>query len=273
MSRIVPTPEADGYTPHVEGRVEDGVGWMIVSNPRRRNAMTFDMWRQVPEVMADLEADPSVRVIALRGETDASFISGADITEFGRLRSTPEQVAAYDLAGRAANDAIANCPKPTVAVAQTWCVGGGVGIALTCDLRIAADNTRFAVPAARLGLGYRYPGVKALVDVVGRANAAEIFFTARRYTAGEALAMGLINRVFPTEGFDDAVRAYLADIAGNAPLTMKAAKMAIVGAVEKSDPSDIAEIDAAVQACFDSEDYAEGRAAFKGKRSPEFKGR
>ncbi len=273
MSRITPTPEADGYTPHVEGRVENGVGWMIVSNPRRRNAMTFDMWRQVPEVMAELEADSSVRVIALRGEGGGSFVSGADITEFGRLRSTPEQVAAYDIAGRAANEAVANASKPTVAVLETWCVGGGVGIALTCDLRIAADNTQFAVPAARLGLGYRYPGVKALVDVVGRANAAEIFFTARRYSAEEALGIGLINRVFPAEGFDSSIDEYLAGIAANAPLTMKAAKMAIQGTVEKADPSAIAEIDAAVQACFDSEDYAEGRAAFAAKRKAEFKGR
>lgn len=273
MSKVENQPEADGYTPRIEARVENGVGWMIVSNPRRRNAVTYAMWRQIPEVIEAFAADDAVHVIAIRGEGDASFVSGADITEFATLRSTPEQVAAYDEAGQAANAAIMNVAKPTVAVARTWCVGGGVGIALTCDIRIAAADTQFAVPAARLGLGYRYSGVKALVDVVGPANAAEIFFTARRYTAEEARDIGLINRVFPVEGFEEAVSAYLGDMAANAPLTQKAAKLAIRGAMRKADPADLDAIDAAIQACFDSEDYKEGRAAFAEKRKPAFRGR
>ncbi len=273
MNRIAPIPEADGYTPRILTRIENGVGWLTVSNPRRRNALTLNMWRQIPGAMAELTADASVRVVALRGEGEASFISGADISEFGRLRSTPEQVAEYDRAGRAAGEAISGCALPTVAVIRTWCVGGGLGTALGCDLRIADAGARFAIPAARLGLGYRYPGVKTLVDVVGPANAAEIFFTARKYDAGEALRMGLINRILPVDGFDAAAAAYLADIAANAPLTMKAAKMAIRGAVEASDPAAIKAIEAAVEACFGSEDYAEGRAAFAAKRPPEFKGR
>lgn len=268
-----PIPEADGYTPQIVARVEDGVGWMIVSNPRRRNALTLNMWRQIPGAMATLTADPSVRVVAIRGEGEASFVSGADITEFGRLRSTPEQVAAYDQAGRAAGEAISGCALPTVAVIRTWCVGGGLGTALGCDLRIADADSRFAIPAAKLGLGYRYPGVKTLVDLVGPSHAAEIFFTARQYDAEEALRIGLINRVLPMEDFDEAAARYLAAIAGNAPLTMKAAKMAIRGATSAEDPADIAAIDAAVQTCFDSADYAEGRAAFKEKRAPKFEGR
>ncbi|WP_339949537.1 enoyl-CoA hydratase [uncultured Albimonas sp.] len=268
-----PIPEADGYTPRIVAKVEDGVGWMIVSNPRRRNALTLNMWRQIPGAMAMLGADPSVRVVAIRGEGDASFVSGADITEFGRLRSTPEQVAAYDHAGRAAGEAIAGCPLPTVAVIRTWCVGGGLGTALGCDLRIADAEARFAIPAARLGLGYRYPGVKTLVDLVGPSHAAEIFYTARHYVAEEALRIGLINRVLPVEGFEAAAADYLASIAGNAPLTMQAAKMAIRGATAAGEPANIEAIDAAIQACFDSEDYAEGRAAFKEKRAPRFRGR
>ncbi|WP_158971154.1 enoyl-CoA hydratase [Chachezhania sediminis] len=273
LARIPLEPEADGYTPQVVATVEDGVGWLTFANPRRKNAVTYAMWCQIPAAFADFAADPAVKVIALRGEGEGSFISGADISEFGRRRSTPEQVAEYDRVGAQANAAIVRSPKPTVAVARTWCVGGGMGTALSCDLRIAAANTRFAVPAARLGLGYRYAGIKALVDVVGPAHAREIFFTARKYSAEEALTMGLINRILPVEGFDQAAAAYLAEIAGNAPLTIKAARMAIRAVTQDPDARDLDAIDAAIQACFDSEDYKEGRAAFAEKRAPHFRGR
>ena len=273
LSEIPLEPEADGYTPQVVAEVKDGIGWLIFANPRRRNAVTYAMWCQIPAAFADFEADPAVKVIALRGEGEASFISGADISEFGTRRSTPEQVEEYDRVGTAANAAIVNSAKPTVAVARTWCVGGGMGTALSCDLRIAAANTRFAVPAARLGLGYRFSGIKALVDVVGPANAREIFFTARKYSAEEALAMGLINRILPDEDFDEAATAYLAEIAGNAPLTIKAARMAIRAVTQDPATRDLDAVDAAIQACFDSEDYKEGRAAFAEKRAPVFKGK
>jgi enoyl-CoA hydratase/carnithine racemase len=273
LETIPPEPEADGYTPHIRTEIRNGIGWMIFANPKRRNAMTYTMWRQVPAALADLAADDSVRVVALRGEGTESFISGADISEFATRRSTPEQVAEYDRVGTEANAAIVAFPKPTVAVARTWCVGGGVATALGCDLRICSADTRFAVPAARLGLGYRYSGIKALVDVVGPANAREIFFTARKYSAEEALSMGLVNRILPVEGFDAAAEDYLSDIAGNAPLTMNAAKLAIRAVTQDPDQRDIDAINAAVQACFDSEDYLEGRAAFAEKRAPVFRGR
>jgi len=273
LSRIEATAEADGYTPRIEVDVRGGVGWMTFANPRRRNAVTHTMWRQIPAALADLAADPSVKVVALRGAGDESFISGADITEFGTRRSTPEQVADYDRVSIAANAALTGFEKPTVAVIRTWCVGGGVATALGCDLRIAAADSRFAVPAARLGLGYRMSGIRALVDVVGPANAREIFFTARKYSAEEALGMGLINRILPVEGFDAAAEAYLADIAANAPLTMKAAKLAIRDVMRDPADRDPAGVDAAVQACFDSADYEEGRRAFAEKRAPVFRGR
>tara|TARA_R110002020_G_scaffold77450_5_gene195479 strand:+ start:6699 stop:7520 length:822 start_codon:yes stop_codon:yes gene_type:complete len=265
LSKIPLEPEADGYTPQVLATVENGIGWLTFANPKRRNAVTYAMWCQIPAAFADFEADASVKVIALRGEGEASFISGADISEFAMRRSTPEQVEEYDRVGTAANAAIVNSSKPTVAVARTWCVGGGMGTALSCDLRIAAANTRFAVPAARLGLGYRFSGIRALVDVVGPANAREIFFTARKYSADEALAMGLINRILPEDGFDVAATEYLAEIAGNAPLTIKAARMAIRAVRQDPDARDLEAVDAAIQACFDSEDYKEGRAAFAEK--------
>tara|TARA_R110000737_G_scaffold265570_1_gene273277 strand:+ start:2847 stop:3668 length:822 start_codon:yes stop_codon:yes gene_type:complete len=272
MTPIEPVAEADGYTPQVAAQVKDGVGWMVFSNPRRRNAVTFNMWLQIPGIMKQFEQDDSVRVVALRGEGTSSFISGADISEFAEKRSTPEQVATYDAAGKDAGAAIARLLKPTVAVIRTWCVGGGLATALGCDLRIAAADTRFAIPAAKLGLGYRYAGIKSLVDIVGPAHAAEILYSARQYDAHEALRMGLINAILPVEGFDDAAESYIRTIAQNAPLTMKAAKMAIRGVLEQAEPSSMDAIDAAVSACFQSEDYAEGRAAFAQKRKPEFKG-
>lgn len=273
LDQIAVEPESDGYTPRIRTEVRDGVGWMIFANPRRRNAVTYAMWCQIPAALADLADDPTVRVVALRGESDSSFIAGADISEFATRRSTPEQVAEYDRVGTKANAAIVNFPKPTVAVIRTWCVGGGVATALGCDLRIASRDTQFAVPAARLGLGYRFSGIKALVDVVGPANAREIFFTARQYPADEALSIGLINRVLPVEDFDAAADAYLAQIAGNAPLTMAAAKQAIRAVDQDPEQRDTKGIEAAIAACFDSEDYAEGRAAFAEKRPPVFRGR
>ena len=273
MNLVQPIAEADGYTPQVIARVSDGIGWMIFSNPRRRNAVTFNMWRQIPTIIEQFAADTNVRVVALRGEGESSFISGADISEFAAKRSTSEQVEAYDVVGKMAGTAIANIEKPTVAVIRAWCVGGGLGTALGCDLRIAAADARFAIPAARLGLGYRYAGIKTLVDTVGPSNAAEIFYTARKYSADEALAMGLINRVLPVDGFDTASAAYLGGIAQNAPLTMRAVKMAIKGVTAQSDPTNIDAIDRAVNGCFDSTDYTEGRAAFAAKRQPKFQGK
>ena len=252
--------------------VEDGgIGVIEIDNPPV-NALGIKTRIALDEGFRKFAADDAVKAIVLicGGRT---FFAGADISEFATRRSTPEQVAEYDRVGTEANAAIVAFPKPTVAVARTWCVGGGVATALGCDLRICSADTRFAVPAARLGLGYRYSGIKALVDVVGPANAREIFFTARKYSAEEALSMGLVNRILPVEGFDAAAEAYLSDIAGNAPLTMNAAKLAIRAVTQDPDQRDIDAINAAVQACFDSEDYLEGRAAFAEKRAPVFRGR
>ncbi len=262
----------DDYQPRMEARVEDGIGWLTFWNPRRKNAVTLAMWRAIPGILDAFAADPEVKVVAVRGEGEAAFVSGADITEFETLRSTPEGVAAYEAAGTAAGTALQECPKPVVAVIRGWCVGGGMGTALNCDLRFAASDAVFAIPAARLGLGYRYQGVKRLADVVGPARAKEIFFTARRYPADEALAMGLIERVAPIEGFEAAAKAYLSDIAANAPLTVAAAKLAVNASRKDPEARDIAAVEAAVIGCFESEDYKEGRRAFAEKRKPVFRG-
>jgi enoyl-CoA hydratase/carnithine racemase len=200
-------------------------------------------------------------------------VSGADISEFEEKRSAEEGIKLYDAAGEAAQSAIINASKPTIAKIRGICIGGGLAIALNTDVRIASDNSVFAVPAARLGLGYRYTGIKRLVDIVGPAFAKEIFFSARKFTAEEARIMGLVNRVVPGAELDATVDAFATNISGNAPLTMKAAKLAIDAAKEDADKRRTAEIDAAIKACFASQDYVEGRRAFMEKRKPKFEGR
>jgi enoyl-CoA hydratase len=207
----------------------------------------------------------------LRGDGDKAFVSGADISEFGAQRSDPAGVQAYDIAVRRAQQGITTLRCPVIAAISGICYGGGLGLALACDLRYAASNARFRMPAGRLGLGYALDGIKRMVDVLGPARSAELFYTASVCDAPQALAMGLLNAVH-----DDVfahVRQLAADIAGNAPLTLAAGKLAFNTVLGGSDPADAAAVDAAVKACFDSSDYIEGRAAFAQKRAPRFTGR
>ncbi|HZB90300.1 MAG TPA: enoyl-CoA hydratase, partial [Stellaceae bacterium] len=204
---------------------KDGaIGWMMFNNPERRNAVSLDMWQAMPEILDAFERDPAIRVVVLRGAGDKAFISGADISQFEKQRSSPETIAEYDRIAERANLKLGEFRKPTIAMIHGFCIGGGVGVALQCDLRIAADNARFGVPAARLGLGYRWGGVKKLVDIVGPSFAKEIFFTARHFSAAEAQTMGLVNRVLPEAELEPYVRNYCALIAENAPLTIEAVK-------------------------------------------------
>ncbi len=260
-------------TPHMIGRIEGAIGWMIFNNPERRNAVKAEMWEAIPAIMDAFAADPAVRVIVLRGAGDATFVAGADISEFAQKRSTPEQVATYEAASDEAARRIITSPKPTIAMIRGFCIGGGVGIALDCDLRISADGAKFGVPATRLGLGYGPKGVKRLMDLVGPSHVKEIFFTARHFSAAEALAMGLVNRVVPEAELETYVRSYCLTIAENAPLTMLAVKRTVDELAKTSPAADLALCDRLVQACFDSEDYVEGRTAFMEKRRPVFKGR
>ncbi|MCK1552531.1 enoyl-CoA hydratase/isomerase family protein [Bradyrhizobium sp. 177] len=265
-------PASDGYTPTIRIEIEDEIGWIIFANARRRNAVTLSMWRQIPFAFNGLQGDPRVKVIALRGEGEISFASGADVNEFGSKRSTPEQLVEYDQLVMTASATIMACTKPTVAVIRRWCIGGGLAIALCCDLRIASEDSRFAIPAAKLGLGYRYTGVKALVDIVGPATAREIFYTARQYPTGEARELGLINRAFPVADFEADARGYLKEIAQNAPLTIYAAGLSVNAALMDPSASALEAVDAAIRTCFESADYMEGCAAFAEKRRPIFRG-
>jgi enoyl-CoA hydratase len=253
---------------------KDGaIGWMIFNNPERRNALSLDMWQAMPVILEHFERDPDVRVVVLKGAGDKAFVSGADISQFEKQRSSAESIAQYDKIAEVANAKLQDYRKPVIAMIHGFCIGGGVGVALHCDLRIAADSARFGVPAARLGLGYRWAGVKKLVDLVGPSFAKEIFFTARHFSAAEALAMGLINRAVPEAELESYVRNYCALIAENAPLTMEAVKGVVSELAKPGAQIDRAHCEALVARCFDSQDYIEGRRAFMEKRRPVFSGK
>lgn len=246
---------------------------MLFNHPARHNAVSVDMWRAIPEILSDFERDDAVRVVVLGGVGGKAFISGADISEFEQKRSSRESIAEYNAIAGEANAAIIGCFKPTIAMIEGYCVGGGLGVALCCDIRLAADNSRFAVPAAKLGLGYAYAGIKRLADLVGPSFAKEIFYTARQFDANEALQMGLINRVRPAGDLQEYVRDYAERISANAPLTVRSVKISVNEAFKEPNDRDLAAAQRAVDACFESQDYVEGRTAFIEKRKPFFRGR
>ncbi len=252
---------------------KDGIGWITFNNPARHNAVSFEMWQALPVALADFSADPEVRVIVLKGAGEKAFVAGADISQFKEKRSSAEAVQAYNAAADYASKALQECPKPTMAMIRGYCIGGGTAIAVNCDIRIAAEDAKFGVPAGKLGLGYRFTGIKRLADVVGPAFTAEIFFTARQFNAQEALQMNLVNRVVPVADLEKYVLDYAATIAGNAPLTIASIKRALIEYLKDPAQRDIAAVQKMVEICYQSEDYKEGQTAFMEKRKPVFKGR
>jgi enoyl-CoA hydratase/carnithine racemase len=254
------------------GRKEGAIGWMIFNNPERRNAISREMWQAIPDVLAAFEADPEVRVVIFTGAGEKAFVAGADISQFEEQRADAAAEARYSQASAAANLAMAGVSKPTIAMIRGYCIGGGLAVALTCDMRICEEGSRFGIPAARLGLGYGFGGIKALIDLVGPSIAKEILFTARHFTAAEALRVGLVNRVASPAELEPLARDYARMIGENAPLTVRAAKMAAREAMRDPEKRRLAEVEAAVAACFDSADFKEGRTAFMEKRRPVFRG-
>ncbi len=243
------------------------------NNPAKHNALSVDMWEAVPPLLARAEADPAVRLVVFSGEGTKSFVSGADISQFEDHRAAKEAVKRYEQMAEMALMGIHDFAKPTVAAIRGYCIGGGVNVAISCDIRLASSDSVFAVPATRLGLGYRFSALKNLVDLVGPGRAKDIFFTARRLDAAEALAIGLLNRVVPAEGLEALVAEYVQMISTGAPLTMKAGKR-IMREVLKADADvDMDLCRRLILECFESEDYAEGRTAFMEKRKPVFKGK
>lgn len=248
------------------------MAFLVADNPGRFNAFTAGMWAAIPQRIAEAEADPDVRVIILRGAGEKAFSAGADISEFEGAR-TGDNAKAYDKLNHDAFNAIMTAQKPVLAMIHGHCLGGGLGIAACCDLRIADDKAQFAIPAAKLGLGYNPRWVGALLAMAPASRIKELLFTGRRFGAADALAMGLVDRVVPAADLDGTVRALALEIAANAPLSVKAAKLTIDELTRHPASPDLAKLDAAIDACFTSADYAEGRRAFLEKRKPQFEGR
>lgn len=256
----------------VLAEVIDGVGWLRVDNPKRRNAMTLKMWKGIPVRVREFEKDSAVRAIVLTGTGDKAFVSGADISEFGQVRSTPDDVEAYENAVREAEGALRDTQLPTIAAINGLCYGGGLGLASSCDLRYATRTATFCMPAARLGLGYGMEGVQAFLTLLSPAELKEIFFTGKPFDAEHAAHISFVNRVFNDDTFIEQVTEWAQCIASNAPLTLRALKSSIRALQKPGDISLEKGAVAAIQACFDSDDYKEGRAAFAEKRKARFQG-
>ena len=257
-------------TERIIAKKEGAVGWLTFNNPERRNAVSIDMWEAMPQVLDGFDADREIRMVVLAGAGDKAFVSGADISQFENQRSSQEAVQRYEEIAEAAQARLQTLDKPVLAMIRGYCLGAGVNIANVCDLRIAGDDARFGIPAAKMGLGYRASSMKNLVDTVGAPYAREIMLTGRQFSAQEAKDMGLVHHVVPVSDLERFTREYCGQIAANAPLTMRAAKR-IVREILKSD-FDAALCKSWVRECFESEDYTEGRRAFMEKRKPVFKG-
>jgi enoyl-CoA hydratase/carnithine racemase len=253
-------------------RKDGHVGYVIYNNPEKHNAVSLDMWQAAAGILDDFRDDKDIHVVVVTGAGGKAFVSGADISRFEKERSDEAAVKRYSAIVEKSYAAFHEFPKPTIAMIRGYCIGGGMGLATCCDLRICTEGSKFGVPAAKLGLGYHYAGLKRLIDIVGPSFAMEIFYTARQFTAAEALTMGLVNRVVPDGELEQYVKDYADVIAGNAPLTIKAVKATVAEAMKHDSERDIARSQALVDACFKSRDYEEGRKAFMEKRKPVFTG-
>jgi enoyl-CoA hydratase len=260
-------------TPKLLARVEGAVGYITFNNPERRNAVSLDRWSALGDVMEAFDADDAVRVVVLTGAGEKAFAAGADISEFEAQRGSSDQREQYGKVSGRGYVTLARCKKPVIAMIRGYCIGGGLVIALAADLRFATRGSHFAIPAAKLGLGYDYSGVAAVARLVGPARTADLLYSARQLNADEALQCGLIDFVTEDAALEQTVLDYTTQITRNAPLTIRAIKASLQAYARYSQRPDLEPIEAMIKQCFDSEDYREGRRAFMEKRAPEFRGR
>lgn len=252
---------------------KNDVARIILNSPDKLNAMNIAMWLALGDVCLALAADDGLRVVTIEGAGDRAFAVGADISEFGTIRNNAEAAATYNAAVTRAEEAIEAMPVPTIALIRGFCIGGGLEIAMRCDIRLACDDAQFAITPAKLSLGYDYDGIALLERRLGHATTADLLFSARRMTADEARAKGICDHVFPADRFTDEARAYVTTLAENAPLSIRAVKAALVDLAKPPAKRDPNSAHAIARACFDSADYQEGQAAFAEKRPARFEGR
>ena len=253
-------------------RVKDGVGYITFNNPEKHNAVSIEMWDALEQILDGFRSSQDIRVIVLSGAGGKAFVSGADISKFDKERSSKEAVLSYNKRTQKVYENLETFPKPTIAMIDGYCIGGGLNLAVCCDIRICSAKSKFAMPAAKLSLGYPFSSIKRLFDVMGPGMAKHFMFTAEKISASEALACGLVQKLVSEDSIDSYVKDYALNIANNAPLTIKAMKQIGIEISKNSDERDLLLCEKLASACFDSEDYKEGRKAFMEKRKPNFQG-
>ncbi len=260
-------------TDEILSRTTGAIGWLVFNAPARHNAISMEMSEAVPGIMKAFTTDPAVRVVVITGAGERAFAAGSNISSFGAVRKDPAANRRYHQVSEDAYDAVYRCPKPTIAMIRGYCIGGGIDFATSCDIRICSADSSFAVPAGRLGLGYGYEGQVRLNRIIGPMRGRDVFFSARRYNAVEAHAMGLVHEVVPAVLLEAHVTRYASTVAENAPLTLAAIKRAYLELEIDPGQRNMGAAQAMIDACFESADYHEGRDAFAQKRPPRFTGR
>jgi len=253
-------------------RNDNGVGYITFNNPEKHNAVSIEMWDALVTILDDFKQNNDIRVIVLNGAGGKSFVSGADISKFDKERSSKEAVLNYNKRTQKVYELLETFPKPTIAMINGYCIGGGLNLAVCCDIRICSEKSKFAMPAAKLSLGYPFSSIKRLFDIMGPGMAKHFMFTAERIVADEALSCGLVQKLVTEEKLEEYVKDYALTISKNAPLTIRAMKQIGIEILKNPEDRELLLCEQLASVCFDSEDYKEGRKAFMEKRPANFKG-